>query len=283
MMNDRKEIVRNKGKRKELSRFLILLIISVIYLLPVLFVVLTSFKTDAEVSLQNFKWFPSSLDLTSFENAWKMTDWIRAFGNSLIVTLVVVILAVLINSIAGYAFARIRFKGSNALFIILLMGMMIPAQAIAIPQFIIVKKMGIYDTLVAVIICYLSAPMGVFLSKTYYTTFPKELDESAKLDGCTPFTTYLKIYLPMSKTLFSTLVILKGVQVWNDFFYPLIMTSSESLKTVQLALQLFKGSTTTHYNWLMAATLFTSLPMIILYFCAQKYFVAGIQTTGMKN
>lgn len=269
--------------KKKAIRFTALVIISSIYLLPIFFVILTAFKTDAEISLQNFSWLPAKLEWSNFVNAWEMTDWIRAFANSTITTVVVIFLAVLINSIAGYAFARLRFRGSNVLFVILLMGMMIPAQAIAIPQFIIVKKLGLYNTLAAIIICFLSAPMGVFLSKTYYTTFPKELDESAKLDGCTPVTTYFRIYLPMSGTLFATLIILKGVQVWNDFFYPLIMTSSEKLKTVQLALQLFKGSTTTHYNWLMAATLFTSLPMIILYFCAQKYFVAGIQTTGMKN
>ncbi len=273
--------MNHRGKR--ILGCIVLIIIALIYLLPIFFVILTAFKTDAEISLQNFVWLPSKLEWSNFVNAWKMADWVQAFANSAISTVVVVVLSVLINSIAGYAFARLRFRGSNVLFVILLMGMMIPAQAIAIPQFIIVKKLGLYNTLAAIVICFLSAPMGVFLSKTYYTTFPKELDESAKLDGCTPFSTYIRIYMPMSGTLFATMIILKGVQVWNDFFYPLIMTSSERLKTVQLALQLFKGSTMTHYNWLMAATLFTSLPMVILYFCAQKYFVAGIQTTGMKN
>lgn len=270
-------------KIKRTLLFVLLLIVAVIYLLPIFFVILTAFKTDAEISLQNFKWLPKSLDLSNFANAWAMADWIKAFANSLITTLSVVIISVLINTVAGYAFARLRFRGNQVLFVILLMGMMVPAQAIAIPQFMIIRGMGLYNTLTGVVLCFLSAPMGVFLSKTFYTTFPAELDESAKLDGCTPLATYLRIYMPMSSTLFATMIILKSVQVWNDFFYPLIMTSSEKLKTVQLALQLFKGSTTTHYNWLMAATLFTSLPMVILYFCAQKYFVAGIQTTGMKN
>lgn len=282
-MNDSGVILNRKMKIKRTLLFVLLLIVAVIYLLPIFFVILTAFKTDAEISLQNFEWLPKSLDLSNFANAWAMADWIKAFVNSLITTLNVVVISVLINTVAGYAFARLRFRGNQVLFVILLMGMMVPAQAIAIPQFMIIRGMGLYNTLTGVVLCFLSAPMGVFLSKTFYTTFPAELDESAKLDGCTPFATYLRIYMPMSSTLFATMIILKSVQVWNDFFYPLIMTSSEKLKTVQLALQLFKGSTTTHYNWLMAATLFTSLPMVILYFCAQKYFVAGIQTTGMKN
>ncbi len=282
-MNDTGAVLNRSMKIKRMLLFVMLLVIAIVYLLPVFFVILTAFKTDAEISLQNFAWLPASLDVSSFVNAWKMADWIRAFSNSAITTFCVVVISVLINTIAGYSFARMRFKGSNVLFIILLMGMMIPSQAIAIPQFIIIKNLHLYNTLAAIVVCFLSAPMGVFLSKTFYTTFPKELDESAKIDGCTRFGAYVRIYLPMSKTLFATMVILKGVQVWNDFFYPLIMTSSERLKTVQLALQLFKGSTTTHYNWLMAATLFTSLPLVVLYFCAQKYFVAGIQTTGMKN
>lgn len=282
-MNDSGAVLNKKMKFLRVLLFVLLLTVALIYLLPIFFVILTAFKTDAEVSLQNFRWLPETLDFSNFKNAWAMADWIRAFANSFITTVSVVVISVLINAMAGYAFARLRFCGNQVLFVILLMGMMVPAQAIAIPQFMIIRGMHLYNTLAGVVLCFLSAPMGVFLSKTFYTTFPIELDESAKLDGCTPFMTYLRIYLPMSSTLFATMIILKSVQVWNDFFYPLIMTSSERLKTVQLALQLFKGSTTTHYNWLMAATLFTSLPMVILYFCAQKYFVAGIQTTGMKN
>lgn len=255
----------------------------VIMMVPIFFVVVTAFKTDPEISIQGFKWLPESLNWDSFINAWKMQDWLLLFKNSLICTLSVVILSVLINTIAGYAFARLHFRGSNVLFVILLMGLMVPAQSIIIPQFIIVRDLNLYDHLGAIVISFLSAPMGVFLCKQFYISFPRELDEAAELDGCGKIMTFFQIYLPMSGTLIATLVILKGVQVWNDFFYPLIMTTSESTKTIQLGLQMFKGSMTTHYNWLMAAALFTSLPMVILYFCAQKYFVAGIATAGMKN
>lgn len=276
MINGRKE-------RQNMLAFVALLAILIIYLLPIFFVVVTAFKTDAEISIANFKWLPETFNFENFKSAWTMVNWVKAFSNSLFVTLAVVILSVLINTIAGYAFARLKFRGNNTLFLVLLMGMMVPVQAIIIPQFIIMRNLGLYDTLGAIILSFLSAPMGIFLCRQYYMTFPKELDEAAKLDGCGTFSTYLHIYVPMSKTIYATLIILKGVQVWNDFFYPLIMTTSEKTKTIQLGLQMFKGSTTTHYNWLMAAAIFTSLPIVILYFCAQKYFVAGIQSSGMKN
>ena len=226
-----------------------------------------------------------------------MVNWPRAFANSLLITVIVVAGSLFFNSLAGYAFARLDFKGKNVLFIILLMGMMVPAQSIIIPQFIIMRSIplaggnnifgaggtGLLDSYASLILPFLSGPMGISLCRQFYSTFPKSLDEAAKIDGCGSFKIYYSIYIPMSTTILATLTILKTVATWNDFFYPLIMTTSEAMKTVQLGLQTFKGSTTTHYNWLMAATLFTSLPIVIVYLCAQKYFVAGIATSGMKN
>ncbi len=273
------------------------MILACIILVPIFFVIVTAFKTDAEISFQNFQWLPHSLNFDAFKNAWEMVNWPRAFANSLLITVIVVAGSLFFNSLAGYAFSRLDFKGKNVLFIILLMGMMVPAQSIIIPQFIIMRSIplaggnnifgaggtGLLDSYASLILPFLSGPMGIFLCRQFYSTFPKSLDEAAKIDGCGSFKIYYSIYIPMSTTILATLTILKTVATWNDFFYPLIMTTSEAMKTVQLGLQTFKGSTTTHYNWLMAATLFTSLPIVIVYLCAQKYFVAGIATSGMKN
>ena len=277
--------------------YIILVILACIILVPIFFVIVTAFKTDAETSFQNFQWLPHSLNFDAFKNAWEMVNWPRAFANSLLITVIVVAGSLFFNSLAGYAFSRLDFKGKNVLFIILLMGMMVPAQSIIIPQFIIMRSIplaggnnifgaggtGLLDSYASLILPFLSGPMGIFLCRQFYSTFPKSLDEAAKIDGCGSFKIYYSIYIPMSTTILATLTILKTVATWNDFFYPLIMTTSEAMKTVQLGLQTFKGSTTTHYNWLMAATLFTSLPIVIVYLCAQKYFVAGIATSGMKN
>ena len=272
-----------KQKRFNVLFFILMCFILFFYLIPVFFQVITAFKADKEITLLGFRWFPETLRFDAFVNAWKMANWPQAFMNSVIMTISVIVVCLSINLLAGYAFARLKFRGSDVLFIILLMGLMIPAQSIIIPQFIIVRSLGLYDTIWGSAICYLSAPMGVFLAKQFYLTFPKELDEAASLDGCSKFGTYIRVYLPLSTTIIATLTITKGTQVWNDFFYPLIMTTSQRNNTLQLCLQLFKGSSTTHFNWLMAAATVTSLPMVILYFSAQKYFVEGLQTTGMKN
>ena len=142
---------------------------------------------------------------------------------------------------------------------------------------------GLLNTNWALIIPFLSGSFGIFLCRQFYTSFPKELDEAARIDGCGSFGIYARIFLPMSKQILATLCILKTAATWNDFFYPLIMTQQEEAKTVQLALQMFKGTTSTHWNWLMAGTLLTMIPVVIVFLCAQKYFVAGIAHAGMKN
>ena len=226
-----------------------------------------------------------------------MGDWLLYFKNSFIITFITVIGSLLINSMAGYSFARLKFRGRDFLFLMVLMGMMVSPQSIVIPQFVIMRSVplfggnnilgqggtGLLNSYASLIIPALSGAFGIFLCRQFYITFPESLDDAAKIDGCGPFKTYILVYLPLSKTILATLTILKSVSIWNDFFYPLIMTQSESMKTVQLGLQMFRGSTTTHYNWLMAATLITVFPMVIVYFCAQKYFVQGIASSGMKN
>lgn len=290
--------MKKKNNALKILTIVILSIWGIITLLPIIFVIFTAFKTDPEISLSGFKWLPSSF--TNFENfiqAWYMGDWLGYFKNSVIITVVVVAGSLVINSLAGYAFARLDFKGKNILFMAVLMGMMVSPQSIIIPQFVMLRSFplvggnnilgqggtGLLDSYAALIIPFLAGSFGIFLCRQFYSTFPRELDEAARIDGCGPVKTYIYIFLPMSKTILATLTILKGVSTWNDFFYPLILTSSEKMKTVQLGLQMFRGSTATHYNWLMAATLITSIPMVILYFCAQKYFVQGIASTGMKN
>lgn len=288
-----------KGRRRLSNTliFIALLLFSFLLLVPILFVVLTAFKTDPEISLTNFQWLPSSLNWGSFEKAFAMGDWGRYFFNSLLVTAITVVGSLLFNSLAGFAFARLTFRAKNLLFVFLLIGMMVPPQSIIIPQFVMMRSVpftggndwlgqggtGLLDTYVSLILPFLSGSFGIFLCRQFYSTFPTALDDAAKIDGCGSFKTYFSIYLPLSKQILATLVILKSVATWNDFFYPLIMTQSEKMKTVQLALQMFRGSTTTHYNWLMAATLLTALPMIVVFLCAQKHFVQGVVSSGMKN
>lgn len=289
--------LKQSKKMINLVTLVILTIMAFCVLLPIIFVVLTAFKTDPEISLTNFRWLPSSLNTDSFAMSFKMGDWGRYFFNSVVVTVITVAGSLVFNSMAGFSFARLKFKGKDVLFVLILLGMMVSPQSVIIPQFVMMRSVpfaggnnwlgqggtGLLDTYASLIVPFLAGSFGIFLCRQFYSGFPVALDDAAKIDGCSTIRMYVSIYLPLSKQVLSTLIILKSVSTWNDFFYPLIMTQSEKMKTVQLALQMFRGSTTTHYNWLMAATLMTALPMIVVFLCAQKYFVQGIVSSGMKN
>ncbi len=279
-------------------KFFLLLFLAVATMIPIYIIFITAFKTDPEVSAMSFSWLPNSFTYTgNFQAAFEMVDWFLCYRNSFILTFVTVVVSLFINSIAGYSFARLRFKGKNLLFILILVGLMVSPQSIIIPQFLMMKNFplvggndlfgsggsGLLDTFASMILPAASGSFGIFLCRQFYISFPSALDEAARIDGCGPIKAYFYIFLPMSKTILATLTIFKAVSVWNDFFYPLIMTSSQDMYTVQLGLQMFKGSTGTQYNWLMAATLVSILPMILVYAFAQKSFVQGIATTGMKN
>lgn len=289
-----------KKKRRLISviSYIILSVWVLIILVPIIFTVLTAFKSDPEISMASFRWLPASFgNLENFKKAFEMGDWIQYFKNSLFITVVTVVGSLLFNSMAGYAFARLKFRGREPLFLSVLLGMMVSPQSIIIPQYVMMRSVpfcggnnvfgqggtGLLDSYTALIVPFLAGAFGIFLCRQFYSTFPSSLDDAARIDGCGVIKTYFVIYLPLSKTILATLTILKSVATWNDFFYPLIMTQSEQMKTVQLGLQMFRGSSATHYNWLMAATIITVIPMVIVYACAQKYFVQGIVSSGMKN
>ena len=300
MMN---KTVFSSGGKKHFSinnvfLYMIAVFSAVIILIPILIMIATAFKTDQEISLAGFRWLQKSFfNVDNFVHAWQSGDWLLYFKNSIIVTLCTVVGSLLINSMAGFAFAKLRFMGKKLLFLIVLGGMMIPSQAIIIPQFLILKHfpfaggnnlfgiggIGLLDTYAGLIIPFLSGSFGIFLCRQFYLSFPYELLEAAKIDGCSAIKAFFCIFLPNSKQILATLAILKFVSCWNDYFFPLIITQSEKMKTIQLALQMFNGSTTVHYNWLMAATLFTSVPMVIVFLVAQKCFVQGITSTGLKG
>ncbi len=298
----RMTLVKMGKKKKSLTgkiiSYFILSIWVLITLIPVIFTILTAFKSDPEISMASFRWLPSSFTyIENFRQAFLMGDWLLYFRNSLLITVITVAGSLLFNSMAGYAFARLKFKGREILFMIILLGMMVSPQSIIIPQFVMMRSVplaggnnilgqggtGLLDTYVALIVPFLAGAFGIFLCRQFYSSFPESLDDAARIDGCGAIRTYFYVFLPLSKTILATLTILKSVATWNDFFYPLIMTQSEKMKTVQLGLQMFRGSSMTHYNYLMAATLITVIPMVIVYACAQKYFVQGIVSSGMKN
>lgn len=285
-----------KKKFRNVFWFIGMAIVSLIMLLPILMMFSTSLKTAGEINSATFHFLPESFNLDNYKEVLETGNWLIYFKNSLLITGISIVFSLLFNSIAGYAFARLQFKGSKLLFSFLLVGLMMPSQVTMLPTFLIMAKFplvggndifgyggsGLMNTLTGVVIPLVSGSFGIFLCKQFYENFPKSLDEAAMLDGANKWTTYFSIYLPNSKVILATLALLKGSAVWNDYLWPLVMTNSESMRTVQLALTMFRDESTVRWGPMMAAAVMISLPMIVLFLCAQKYFVQGVVSTGLK-
>lgn len=286
-------------KKKKITKVIWLIcmtLISLIIILPIVMMISTSLKTPGEINSPVFHFLPESFNLDNYREALNTGAWGIYFRNSLIITITSIVFSLLFNSVAGYAFARLQFKGSKTLFTLLLVGLMMPPQVTMLPTFLIMAKFplvggndifgfggaGMMNTLPGVIIPLVSGSFGIFLCKQFYENFPKSLDEAAMIDGASKWRTYFSIYIPNSKVILATLALLKGSSVWNDYLWPLVMTNSENMRTVQLALSMFKDESTVRWGPMMAAATLISLPMIVLFLCAQKYFVQGVVSTGLK-
>jgi len=272
-------------------------VLSAMMLTPFLIMVMTSFKSMGEILSPQVRFLPNQWMFSNFSDAMTRGNWTIYFTNTIFVTVVTVMASLILNSIAGYAFARLQFKGRDILFIISLVGMMIPPQATMVPVFLTLKHiplaggnniwgmggLGWIDSYMGLIAPYVAGSFGVFLFRQYYLNFPRELDEAAKLDGMGRIRAFVAVYIPLSKPIFATLMVLKATQTWNEYTWPLIITNSDQMRTVQLALTLFRDETQVQWNLLMAATTIISIPLMILFLFTQRYFVEGVVTTGIKG
>lgn len=288
-------------KKKKIKRGLTLLFLSVlclIFLIPLFLMILTSLKSMPEIMASQFVWKPEQWLFSNYREAMEKGDWLVYFKNTFLVTVITVAISLVLNSMAGYGFARIPFRGRNTLFFFALTGMMVPQQITMIPVFINLKNFplvggndilghggsGMINTYAGLILPYIAGAFGVFLCRQFYMNFPVSLDDAAKIDGCSRFMAYFRIYLPLSKPILATLAVLKASQTWNDYLWPLIMVNKDETMTVQLAVVAkFTTEYSIQWNLLMAATALIILPLLVLFVFTQKYFVEGIVTTGMKG
>lgn len=275
----------------------VMALLSIIMLVPFLMMILTSLKTMEEIFAPRFVWIPDKWQWSNYTEAFSKGDWGRYYFNTFYVTVVTVLVSLLINSFAGYAFAKLNFKGRNVLFFISLVGLMIPPQVTMIPVFVILKHipfaggnnwlgeggLGWIDSYNGLIAPYVAGSFGVFLFRQFFLQIPKELDDAAKIDGMGRVRAFFKIYVPLSKPVFATLVALKAAASWNEYTWPLIITNSEHMKTVQLALSVFRDENQTQWNLMMASTTIMVLPLLVLFVFTQRYFIEGIVNTGVKG
>jgi multiple sugar transport system permease protein len=262
---------------------LVLLPVALIMVLPLGWMLVTSLQTLNETRHFPPTLLPSSPQFSNYTEVLRDAPFGRWFANTLIVTVASVIGNLLFCSLAGYAFARIKFFGREIVFILVLATLMIPFQVIIIPTFLIVRKLGLIDTLGALILPNLAGAFGIFMLRQFFRTLPVELEEAARIDGASRLGVLFKIVLPLSGPALATLAVITFMWTWNDFLWPLITIYNPNNMTLQLGLANFQGAHQSTTNLLMAANVMSVLPVLLLFFLAQRYFVRGIATTGLKG
>lgn len=269
-------------KAVDIARGTFLVFISLIVLIPITWLVLSSFKTPTELGQRPPRLFPESISLDNYTTALESFGFVTYFTNSVIVTVGATILTLVINSMAAYAFAKFNFRGKDFLFILTLSTIMIPLQVILIPVYQVIAAFGMVNTYWGLIIPAAATPTGVFLLRQYMLTIPDELIEAARIDGMGEFKLFLTIILPLTKPALAVLAIFSIIWRWNDFLWPLIVAQDTDMYTLPVAIALFNAQLVVPFNLVLAMSVLTILPVIIIFLFLQKSIVTGIAQTGLK-
>ncbi|MDI7246752.1 MAG: carbohydrate ABC transporter permease [Bacillota bacterium] len=277
--------------------YVVLAAIAIVMAGPFAWMLMSSFKPNQELFAYPPVWIPTKITFEHFVNAFRYTNFARYFLNSAVVSVTATLLNLFFCSLAGYSFARLDFPGKSLIFFAVLATMMIPVYVTLIPLFILVRRFplaggnnlfghngtGLINTYWGLILPYIVSVFGVFLTRQFFTSIPTELNDAARVDGASEFTIYSKIYLPLSRPVLATLAIFSFTGVWDDFLWPLVITNSEHMRTVQLGLQIFRSQFLVDWGPLMAATLVVTLPVLLIFIFNQRHFVKGVVTTGLKG
>lgn len=263
--------------------YLIMLVVFFIVAYPLFWMFMTSLKEQWEIFDNPFA-LPSSLNFANYVNAWTAGDFNLFFLNSVIITVPSVIAVVLVSALAGYAFARFKFKGSRFLYVFFLIGIMVPPQAVIIPAFLIVSRLGLMNNYLALIFTYLSwCPIGIFILTTFFRSLPLEIEDAAKVDGASPLDIFWRIAMPLAKPALATVAIFYFVFVWNDFLYPLLYLQKDTMSTIPMGLMLFNGRYRVDWGMQNAALSIAVLVPLVFYMIFQDKFVKGLTAGAVKG
>jgi ABC-type glycerol-3-phosphate transport system permease component len=258
---------------------------AVLFILPFIWMISTSLKDSTAVFTFPPQWIPHPMKWSNYPESWTLLPFTRFLINTCLITFSCIIGQAVSASLVAYGFARMEFKGNRILFIILISTMMLPGQVTMIPSFLIFKVLHWINTFKPLIVpaFFGGGAFFIFLLRQFFLTIPRDLDEAATIDGCNKFDIFWRIMLPLSKPVLAAVVVFSFIGNWNDFMGPLIYLNSEQNYTLAVGLNLFQGYHTTAYNLLMAASLIVLLPVLIIFFLAQRYFIEGITLTGIKG
>ena len=272
-----------KNVSLRIAVFLFMTLVVLVSLFPFYWMFITAVKPLDEIFLFPPRLWPSQFNWGNFAKSMQVADFGTYFKNSTIVTIVATVITVTINLLAGYAFAKYKFKGKEFFFLLVFSTLMIPMQAVMIPNFIIASRLGIRNTFIGLILPPCAEAFGLYMSRAFCTEIPDELIEAGRIDGATEFNIFTRIIVPNVKPLISVLVIFTVMWRWNDFQWPLIMVSNSKLYTVQLGISVLNGVHYVDWNDLMSASLIATLPIVAVFLIFQKHFVQGLVSSGIKG
>nr|WP_160719772.1 carbohydrate ABC transporter permease [Bacillus sp. USDA818B3_A] len=265
--------------------FLVLFIGSVVLLTPLWWMISTSLKSPQEIMQYPPSFFPKEFHFSNYIEAWKTGDFPRWSLNTLLIAAMSTIGNVFVNAFIAYGFAKVRFKGRNVLFVLVLSTMLIPGFVTMVPQYVLFSKLGWVNTYLPLVVpAFLGSAFNIFLIRQFMLTIPNGIIEAAIMDGASHFRIWWSIAMPLVKPALITVAIFSFTGSWNDLLGPLLYLSDENLYTLQLGLQTFKGSVQTQWNYLMAMSVMVMIPTILIFFLFQRYFIKGANiSAGMKG
>ncbi len=263
--------------------YVVLIGLAIFTLIPFVWMISSSLKLDQEVFQYSIRWIPEVCHWENYQLIWEKVPLLTYFKNTAFIAIVVTILQTLTSSFAAYAFAKLHFKGRDVLFLCYISTIAVPWQAYMLPQFIMMRSVGLYDTLWAMVALQAFSAFGVFLMRQFYQGIPTDLCEAARIDGLSEYGIWARIMPPLSKAAIATLVIFTFVGTWNDYMGPMIYLTQDANKTVQVGLRRFIQEYSSDYHLIMAASLVSLLPVSIVFLSLQKYFIEGIATSGLKG
>ena len=273
---------------KQILIYIGMTVAALIFMFPLIWMIVSSFKDDAMIfsDITSLKAFLPAFKEDIFFNYKEVLaklPLIKAMLNSLSYIVVIIALGLIVNSMAGYAFARLKFPKKNLFFSLILAVMIIPGQTVMLPQFSIIYKLGLSNSYLALILPAIASPMYIFLFRQNFMGIPESIEEAAKLDGASAVRTFFQLIVPLAKPVYAIVSILVFIACWNDFVWPVMVISDNSKQTIQMALSSLFSIQPVNYGNVMAGLTLVTIPVLIIFLSLQKYYVAGIASTGAKN
>ncbi len=267
------------------ARYAILAVGAVIMVLPFLYMLSTSFKSQQYVLTTPPQWIPHPATTSNYTQAWNSDHFARYFLNSVVVGIVTTVVSLLLSSMMAYAFARFRFAGREWLFRVLLLGLMIPAMMLIIPQFILAKYLGLLDSLLGLIVFYVAASlsMNTFLLRGFFESIPLELEQAMEVDGAGSITRYWRLILPLARPALATATIFTFLGSWDEYAWALTIINTPSKQTLPLGIALFQGQNSTLWGLVFAASVVAIVPVIVVFVALQRQFVQGLTSGAVKG